>query len=375
MLLRMVPILLALFFAILQSPAKSNAPAMAQTTVPLLTPAEITALQSAATTGDAAAQYRLALAYENGDGVPKNLSLAFQWCKKAADQGNSGAETNLGVMYRLGEGVDENRAIAVQWYEKASRQGNANAMFDLGTAYYNGDGVPIDDSLSYAWFILAKEGGNPQAVQAVARAESDLTAGQITVGYRDIAELCNDGTYLPKNEAEAASWWLKSATRGDYQSQIKLAMVLLNGQGVPQDFSKARYWCGQAAKSDDRLTKGSGEYCMGHIYQYGLGTPVSAKTARKWHQLAAEAGLVVAIRTLAQMEESGEGGKVDLVGASVLYTELAMGKPTDKPALQQLVRLKNKMSAKQWNELQKRLSYYHIDPRKFYALLLQAPTP
>jgi hypothetical protein len=52
-----------------------------------------------------------------------------------------------------------------------------------------------------------------------------------------------------------------------------------------------------------------------------------------------------------------------------------MGKPTDKPALQQLVRLKNKMSAKQWNELQKRLSYYHIDPRKFYALLLQAPTP
>ncbi len=365
----MSAIFFVLCIAIAQTPAQSapapaNAPA--QVSHPPLTVQDVAALEAAATGGDAAAQYKLALAYENGDGVPQDAAKAFEWCKKSADQGNAEAETELGVMYRLGGGVEENKRLAVEWYEKASRQANAIAMFNLGTAYYNGDGVEIDDSVSYAWFVLAKEAGEPQAVAAVARAESELSAGRITEGYKKLAQLCGDGKYVPENQPESASWWLKAAERGDHEAQLGIADKLLHGQGVPQDFSRARYWCNEAAKRDEP----QGEYCLGYIEQRGLGVPADAKKARKWYETAAGRNNIAAIRALAQMEEAGEGSKVDLVGAFVWYAELAIA--NDKDAQQQIIRLKNKMSARDWKEVQKRLPYFHVDPNKLNAILQSA---
>ncbi|MGH9728419.1 MAG: tetratricopeptide repeat protein [Candidatus Acidiferrales bacterium] len=386
MLVHMPAIFLVLYIAFFQSSVKNaapaaNSPAQAasqQTAVrptqavhPQLTAAEIARLQSTAAGGNAVAQYNLALAYQNGNGVPKDLKLTFDWCKKAAEQDNADAETALGVMYRSGEGVDEDLQAAVQWYEKASRQGNPSAMFDLGAAYYNGDGVPVDDSLSYAWFVLAKEAGSPQAVQAVGRAESDLSPFEITVGYRRLAEICTDGKYAPVNRVEAASWALKAATLGDPPSQLRIAQMFLEGQGVAQDFGRARYWCSRAAKGGGVGDRG-GDYCLGYIYQHGLGVPANPKAARKWYKLAANAGLASSIRALARMEESGQGAKPDLMGAAVLYAELAMS--NDKDALQQVIRLRNKMSAKDWKEVQKRCPNYSVDPQKLKALLHQTAT-
>lgn len=78
-------------------------------------PQEIAALQTAANSGDATVQLKLAQAYESGNGVPKDLEKAVAWYRKVADQGNAEAENNLGVMYRLGEGLEENKQLAVEW--------------------------------------------------------------------------------------------------------------------------------------------------------------------------------------------------------------------------------------------------------------------
>jgi len=241
-------------------------------------------------------------------------------------------------------------------------------MFNLGAAYYNGDGVQIDDDLSYAWFALAKEAGSSQAVEAVARAESQLPAWRITDGYKRIARLCEDGVYAPGNQAQAASWWLKAAIRGDKEAQVAIANKLLNGEGVPQDFARARYWCSEIAKDGEA----TGQFCLGHIYQKGLGVPTNAKTARRWYQDAANQGHIAAIRALAQMDETGEGANVDLTEAFVLYAELALAK--DKGAAQAAVRVKNQMTAKQWKQAQKLLPTHRVDPQKLDALL-QSATP
>jgi len=344
-------ILLALCAALLQSSPIKVPSSTATVQKETKSPAEIASLQSAAAGGDASAEYKLAVAYMKGDGVPQDAEQAFAWCKKAAEQGNADAETELGVMYRIGAGVEEDRHRAVLWYMAATRQGNANAMFDLGAAYYNGDGVPIDDLLSYAWFVLAKEHGDANASSAVARAESELTKIQLTGAYKRIAQLCESGEYIPANKVEAASWWLKAAQNGDNDAEITIADRFLSGQGVAQDYSKALYWCDQVASHAGLQSDPAGDYCMGYIYQHGLGVPADPKAARRWYGLAGNNSVPGSVKALAQMEESGEGGGVDLVRAALLYTQLALFK-SDQDALQQVIRLKGQMTVKQWNEMQ-----------------------
>ena len=45
--------------------------------------------------GDAVAQYNLALCYENGDGVSKDIVEARRCYQKAAEQGDEGAKEAL----------------------------------------------------------------------------------------------------------------------------------------------------------------------------------------------------------------------------------------------------------------------------------------
>lgn len=366
-------LLFALYAALLQSsPAKLSATGTRQAqSKSAVTAPDISLLQSAAGSGNASAQYKLAMAYARGDGVPQDADQAFAWCKKAAEQGNADAEAELGMMYRIGAGVDEDRHQAVLWYLAASRQGNANAMFDLGAAYYNGDGVPIDDSLSYAWFVLAKERGNLEASSAVARAESELTKVQLVGGYKQIARLCDDGEYIPVNKAEAASWWLRAAQKGDREAEITVADRFLSGQGVSTDYSQALYWCNQAANHGSAEGDPSGDYCVGYIYQHGLGVPPDPTAARRWYQRAGNNSVPGSIKALAQMDESGEGGSVDLVGAAFLYMQLAVFK-SDKDALQQVIRLKSQMNVKQWTEMQKGKNQHPIGFSQYRPDVLRA---
>ena len=47
--------------------------------------------------GDAQSQYELALCYDLGMGVDKDLSIAFEWYQKSADQDYAKAQYNLGI--------------------------------------------------------------------------------------------------------------------------------------------------------------------------------------------------------------------------------------------------------------------------------------
>lgn len=51
-----------------------------------------------ANNGDALSQYKVGRAYESGDGVEKNLSVAREWYQKSADNGYKNAEVKLKLM-------------------------------------------------------------------------------------------------------------------------------------------------------------------------------------------------------------------------------------------------------------------------------------
>ena len=56
---------------------------------------------------------------------------------------------------------------------------------------------------------------------------------------------------------KAVYWYKKSADQGNPISQYQLAVIYENGDGVPKNLEKSRYYYEQASKSKYDLTKNS----------------------------------------------------------------------------------------------------------------------
>ena len=84
---------------------------------------EAASLRAAAEQGDAEAQYKLGVAYANGEGVAQNDEEAVQWTRMAAEQGFAQAQHNLGAAYRYGLGVAQDYEEAYAWIGTAAAQG------------------------------------------------------------------------------------------------------------------------------------------------------------------------------------------------------------------------------------------------------------
>jgi TPR repeat protein len=101
-------------------------------------------LQPLAESGDAEAQYRLAIQYQAGLGVVQNPLQAYYWMREAAEQGHGLALHGLGIMYLYGECVDKNPREAAVWLQRAADQGFAGSMAALAGMYEQGLGVEKD---------------------------------------------------------------------------------------------------------------------------------------------------------------------------------------------------------------------------------------
>ena len=66
----------------------------------------------------------MALFYQSGIKVEKDLKEAIYWYTKSAEQGNADAQYNLAVCYDNGNGVERNLDMAIEYYKKAAEQGN-----------------------------------------------------------------------------------------------------------------------------------------------------------------------------------------------------------------------------------------------------------
>ena len=93
---------------------------------------------------DAAAIYKEALKYHNGDGVQKDEKRAFRLFKEAGEMGHGSAQRYVGWMYQKGQGVAVDYQRAVRFYEKACDGGNISGCGNLGYMYENGKGVTKD---------------------------------------------------------------------------------------------------------------------------------------------------------------------------------------------------------------------------------------
>src|SRR5215211_6162708 len=111
---------------------------------------ELTSLKQKAETGDAEAQFAVALMYDLGVDVPKNYAESGKWYLKAANQGLAEAEFKLGVRYfEFGKKAKENYISAFGWFYKAANQGIMEAQLNVGLMYQLGRGVPTNKVEAY----------------------------------------------------------------------------------------------------------------------------------------------------------------------------------------------------------------------------------
>src|SRR5437868_1027398 len=73
--------------------------------------------------GDAAAQYKLGVRYDRGQGVAQDYQEALHWYRLAAAQGNSAAQYNLCAMSDMGQGLPQDYLEALRWCRLAADQG------------------------------------------------------------------------------------------------------------------------------------------------------------------------------------------------------------------------------------------------------------
>lgn len=118
--------------------------------------------------GDAEAQYNLAILYERGLGVLRDLSQAFDLCHMAALQGLPQAQVELGRLYARGWGTAQRYGDALQWFEKAADQGDPAGQRNVGWLYDQGYGVPQNYKTAAKWYQLAAAQGNAEGQYALA---------------------------------------------------------------------------------------------------------------------------------------------------------------------------------------------------------------
>ncbi len=163
-------------------------------------------LHEAAASGDARAEYELAVRHIDGRAVAKDPARAIVLLKKAADQGLAPAQYRLASIYEKGLGTAKNPKEAFSLYEAAAKAGNVRAMHNLAVLAADGSAGKADYATAAKWFLSA--------------AEHDVRDSQY-----NLAILYARGLGIPRNLVESYKWFSIAAKKGDTDAASKRDQV------------------------------------------------------------------------------------------------------------------------------------------------------
>ena len=221
------------------------------------------------------------------DQVRLTPQQALEYFTKQAEEGQAQAMFNLGNLYENGVGTPRNFSTALEWYLKAGEAGQAEGYHQAGISYELGRGVTADRAAAVKYLELA-------AAKKLPAAAYQLAALSLVA---------------PHKEADSAKAlkYLKDLGLTESRAMEALGTLYENGQGVPQNFSRAFSWYKKAAEAG----LAEGHFRLGQCYEVGLGVPVSYPEAAASFQKAADLKLGAADFRLAALSMSGLLGQPD----------------------------------------------------------------
>ena len=138
-----------------------------------------------------------------------------------------------------------------------------------------------------------------------------LLAASLTLGLglacaADHPELSEgDEAYSTENFEKAAALYRKDAELGVIAAQVNLAIMYLDGQGIPQDYTQAAKWFLHAAEQGNA----EAQFNLAVLYQDGKGVATDPVEADKWFHLAKAFNNVANIEKTMSIEQIAESKK------------------------------------------------------------------
>lgn len=109
--------------------------------------------------GYAPAQFTLALAHMDAQGVRRDYAESFRWARLAAEQRYPSAEGLVASYYRMAHpkhhACDLDLEESVRWLRRAAEGGNPGAQFNLANACLQGSGLDASPVEAFVWASLA----------------------------------------------------------------------------------------------------------------------------------------------------------------------------------------------------------------------------
>ncbi len=181
--------------------------------------------QLAAQNGHADAQFEVALAYENGDGVDVNLEEARRYYEAAANQNHRLALNNLGAMYAEGQGGTRDLQAAAHFYWRAATLGNPVAANNLGMAYEDGDGVQQNLARAEVCYRIAAVRGDEEAKRNLERIYRNAANRGDSLAQLYLVDFYTSGASVGIEADEAVKWLCQAAVEGEPRAQNNLAVL------------------------------------------------------------------------------------------------------------------------------------------------------
>lgn len=245
------------------------------------------------------------------------------------------AKSELALMYLLGKGVPQDTSMALKFLREIDAWAEANKVKMggyvpagtskiqclIGEIYAFGDPrVPRDLAEAARWFLKSAANGYPNA-------------------QNNLGELLANGRGVKKDLIEAIGWFRKAAEAGHVKAQYNLGNCYLQGDGVASDFSQAVTWFRKAAEGGHSAA----QFQMGVLCLAGIDVvSKDEKQAVAWFRKSAEQGDSDAQFWLGELLAKGTGVDKDQVEA---FAYLSLARANSPGANSKLPILEKKMTA------------------------------
>lgn len=122
----------------------------------------------------------------------------------SANEGNAEAQFDIAYAYFNGEGIERDYASAAMWFKRSARQNYAKAQYNLAYCYMNGRGVPRDYDKASDLLHLS--------------ANNNYKRAQLT-----LADCYANGILVEQNEKESQKWMAMAANMQPEQPKTEPA--------------------------------------------------------------------------------------------------------------------------------------------------------
>ena len=244
-----------------------------------------------------------------------DFERALLWATKAAAGGSADAKAILAHIHAHGPDGLHDPERSATLYRESAEQGSAKGAFGHGMLLMRQPAHAALGDQAAHWIRKAADAGIPLA--------------NYIYGYA-----CEHGIGLPKDLAEAAVFYERSARRGVVQGQSRWGMLLIEGKHVSRNVVEGESWLRKAAHAGEPEAAST----VGDLYACELDLPPNFLEAAIWYRHAAERAHGAAAFKLAQLLVGNRSGLPQDLDEAIRWYCLA-AEAGHQPAQAELVKL------------------------------------